>query len=801
MLDDGQAPTADQQPDMSGGEDPEKIRVPLDPTPAPEAAPPPAGPSESVNLLEFFKPEETSKLSMRVLDDFDEDQKSRESHMRMIRRWYELYASVMKVKNWPFQGCSNVNLPILTYAILQVHGRLFDMLLPAKGNIFNSLATRATDATEVDRAERTELYMNWYIRECIPEFRMSYDATFWQLLIFGSTFRYQWWDTMENRLCAEWVGVDDFVVNYKCKNTDPSMRGRGMRYTLVRWMSLFEIQERGIVGEYLNTEDIKPEQLSDAKESEVREVVDEVDGKERPNRQFLEDEDRQVLEQHRWLRLPDDTSRHASFDGKPHPVIVTVDEASNKVLRVVLREEDDPADRRRFDREKAAADQAQQQAAQGGVAIDQTGQMVPQPTVPTVPAPKPIRQREVCFFTHYLAFQGEGFYGLGLGNFLGPLNEAMNTLINQQIDRATVNNAGGGLVSRQLRFQRGPIIKEPGKYTEVDAPPAALKDGLQPWPQVNPDPEGRWFVTYIEQMANRVSGAGDTLSGEPVGSNETARAAMARYEQAQKQISVLAARIIGYLTCDARIMWRLFSVYLDVEEYHEVIDSQNKPRQLKIGREDFIADAKVIPTADARTTSHAQRVGEAQQFLQTVAAPDAPPELQQNPQLRRAAIERVLMAMDLHEAVDLLGPPPGPPQPPPPKPQWAENAEFLREHDQQVNQQDDDDAHLMEMQLFDQDPLGAPQLSPTAAKMYEQHRRNHYAAKLEKERQAHEQQRQQAGPLPGPQGGGPGAMEGPPPNGPPHGGPPGRGPIGGPAPSPGGPGGEPGGIGVPGGMA
>src|SRR5688572_22342144 len=104
-----------------------------------------AEPSVSVNLVDDYTDEERTSLAEMCLDDYDADVDSRATHMRSLKRWYELYAAVQKVKNWPFQNCANVNVPIETYAILQVHGRLFDQLVPAKGNIFSSQPTRASD--------------------------------------------------------------------------------------------------------------------------------------------------------------------------------------------------------------------------------------------------------------------------------------------------------------------------------------------------------------------------------------------------------------------------------------------------------------------------------------------------------------------------------------------------------------------------------------------------------------------------------------------------------------------------------
>ena len=63
-----------------------------------------------------------------------------------------------------------------------------------------------------------------------------------------------------------------------------------------------------------------------------------------------------VLEQYLHWRMPNDPKAHPSFDGKPHAVIVTVDEMSKALLRFVIREEADPDDHARFARETAAFD-------------------------------------------------------------------------------------------------------------------------------------------------------------------------------------------------------------------------------------------------------------------------------------------------------------------------------------------------------------------------------------------------------------------------------------------------------------
>lgn len=761
----------DSAPDESEPSD-EMVTVDVPPETPPPAVT--AAPAETVNLVGVFVEDEIKKIALHTIDDYDTDKESNTEHIKGFKRAYELYASVMQQKDWPFQGSANINDPLLTYSVLQVHGRLFDMLMPAKGNLWNSLPTRQEDQ-EIDRAERTEIFMNWYTRAKITDYRNSYDATIWQSILFGSTFRNTYWDVTEKRLRGEWIGVEDFVVEYTTKSTDPNMADVE-RYTIRRHKNADDIEARIDSGEYMATEEEREKLMSkvvddDDDTSEIRDTISKVDGlMPDAGDRFMENPKRLVLEQYRKMRMPNDPTRNRAFDGKIHPVLVTIDHSSKIVLRIVLREEDDPTDAKRFGQENQAFQAAQQaadiHAQTGGMTPDpSSGQMVAMPPPPEAIHPKPTKQREIpSNITHWGCFHGEGFYYLGFGQLLGPLNEAKNTLINQQIDRSTQNNAGGGVISNSIRFQRGPINRQPGQYEGVDAPPGAMKDAIQSWPIIPADSDGRFFLSSIDQSAGRISSAGDTLSGEPVGSNETARAAMARHEQAQKQISVLSARMIGYLTCDARIMWRLFSVFLDETEYHDVVDSQDQPRQLKIGRADFIADARVQPTADARLTSRAQRVGEAMDFFQFVCANEAAPELSQNPQIRIAAIKKVLYAMDAHELIDMLAP--QPPPPPPPVPQWQENAGFLQEHDSQVNPADDDDAHLLEIMSFGEDPLGGQQLTPTGTKMLDAHRRSHLAQKMTKERKQHDEQ--QAA-LQGSQGSGGPGMAPPPPNGTPGG--------------------------------
>lgn len=744
------------------------LEEPAPPTDAPAAKP--AGPPEADNLVEFLSEAQQHAISTRVHTDFYADIDSRSKHMARLKRWDELYSSVMRAKTWPFDKAANVNIPMLNTGVLQIQGRLYDMILPAKGELFHSMPMDQRP-DELDRANRTEMYLNFLARHEIPGFTQIYDELLFQMCIYGSAFMSYMWSETEGCIQPECISAEDMVVPYEAKSKDPRMKGVP-RYTRVRWMSYYDLIEKGAEGYFSNTEDITPSDGMDV-DSESREVADEISGMEKSPNATVEDQDRQILEMHiRWLKLPAAPNAHPSLDGRPHAVIAWVDSETQKLLRLVVREEADPKDKIRFDKETAAVDAHTQQlaafVAANGTQVDpSTGQLIAMPQPPPAPPhPKPARVREVTFFTHYRAFPCKGFYGMGFGDIIGPLNEAANTVVNQSIDRGTVNNAGGGFVSRQLRFNRGAVIQQPGLYIEVDAPPAAMKDGLQPRPMIPADPEMMALSERIEQWGQRASGSGDTLSGEPIGSNETARGSVLRHEEANKQISVLGSRVIAYMKNDVDMIWRLLSVFLPENDTTSVPNKDGNPTSIAISRADFIADQRVFPAADPRVTSRAQRIDEAEGALQMAMAN---PQLASNPQIVHALTENVLHARDMAYLIPMMTPPA--PPPPPPVPQTTENADFLQGKQPQVNPQDNHRQHLTEMAVFKTSPEYQA-MTPEQQQAFEQHGRNHIGEAMKQE--------QQNGQAPAPNvpgSAGPGA--------PGMGGPPGN------APAPAGPGGSP----------
>jgi hypothetical protein len=759
-------------------------------------------PSEVLNVVDLLDEAEQAALARRVCDGYETDIKSRKGYIARRTRWQKLYSMVREPKSFPFHNSANVTMPLLATAVIQIQARLFDMLYPADGMVFESKPS-TNDQEEVQRAWRTELYLNHYVRRVIADYEIGLDDSLFQVCCFGSAFRYRAWSPMENRIVVKWISVDDFVVNYAERCTDPAMRGVP-RYSWMHYLTLDDLAVNVDADGYYSAKSVKAvkekaREPGAIQRSEFREAVDKADGKTPPAEDSGDETaTRQVIQQYIKVKLPKRPKKHAAFDGKRHFVAVDVDVASEQVLRVAIREEDDPRDVKRYTREVeayAAELQRQQEVSMvivrraelaaksetGVLSLDETGELgaLMQQDFPEdadePEAPRAVRKREICYFTHLRGFPGEGFYGMSFGDFVGPLNEAANTIFNQVIDAMTLQNAGGGWLSRSLRGPRGDLSIQPGKYQVVDGSPQAIRDGIQHNQFPGPSPVSLPVVQEIAGMAQQVSASGNILSGEKGASNETATTTKIRAEMAIKQISVLSRRMVAYLRSEAEGLWRLLSLFLDEDDAVQVVNAEGQPATIPISRADFVADANVTPSANPQVGSRVQRIEEAQERLSILVQH---PLTAQNPMIQAAALEDLLRAQGAYRYVTMLRESIQQQQEqqkqaaeqqqmgPPPMPQDQENVAMLSGQPVPVHPEDNHAQHLHEIALFAETPAFG-ESPPQTKQLLAQHRLEHLGQMYLRERRPYAgtiDQRPRPGGMAPPAGNaGPSAATAPPP--------------------------------------
>ena len=531
------------------------------PMPSQQVAPPPEPPpsvqrlvqfTTRRNLAEYIAADELSKIGSRVWDDWQTDKRSRTEWDQMVDEARKHATQVKESKSWPWPNAANIKYPLITVGAIQFAARAYPEIVTGSKLVKCEVQGEVTEAKE-ERAKRVSRHMSWQLIRKQSEWEEETDRLLFDLPIVGMGFRKTFYDAIRGCPVSKYYPAEDIYVNHKTQRLEDA----------ARITHIYEIWENDVV------KNMRQKLWIDVDLSPVSSDSDE------------DDPPRTILEQHRWLDLDE--------DGLKEPYIVTIDEESHKVLRILARFEPDK------------------------IKVNENGEIYDiEPTQ---------------YFTRYyfLPNPDGGFYGIGLGRLLLPLNEAINGIINQLLDAGTLANAGGGLISREARSLTRiskPITKQLGKYLPVDISGADLKRAIHEWPVPQPSPVLFQLLGLMIEAAKEISGAKDVLQGKmPQGANIPATTVVAIIEQGLKEYSAIHKRIHNSLTDEYQKRYKLNSKHLNKDEYFTL---QDEPTQQQVMVADYNpADMDIVPVADPQYSSDVLKLAKAQALLQIQSLPGA----------------------------------------------------------------------------------------------------------------------------------------------------------------------------------
>jgi chaperonin GroES len=251
-----------------------------------------------------------------------------------------------------------------------------------------------------------------------------------------------------------------------------------------------------------------------------------------------------------------------------------------------------------------------------------------------------------------------GFYGIGFGALLGPLNEAVNTLINQLVDSGSLANLQGGFIAKGLRLRMGETRFQPGEWKPVNATGQSLKEGIFPLPAKDPSNVLFQLMGSLITSGKELASVAEIFTGKMPGQNTPATTTMASIEQGMKVFTAVYKRIYRSLAEEFNKIYDLNHTYLNPETYAEIVD-------VAVGPEDFTRKGyDIVPGADPNAASSAEKIQKVQmlgQMLQEFGPLMNPVEV----------ITRMLDAQEQPNPEKLLAPQvlqTGQPPPPPPDP-------------------------------------------------------------------------------------------------------------------------------------
>jgi len=278
----------------------------------------------------------------------------------------------------------------------------------------------------------------------------------------------------------------------------------------------------------------------------------------------------QFLEQHCFFDL--------DGDGYEEPYIVTVHRDTGRVARIIARYDDD------------------------GI-IEDNG--------------KVLRIMPVQYFTKFPfipSFDG-GFHDIGFAQLIGPLNESMNTIMNQLLDAGTLANLQGGFIGKGIKWQGGRMTFQPGEWKQVDVMGGTIKENIVPLPRMEPSSVLLQMLGALKDAADRLASVSDVMAGEMPSQNTPATTVLAMIEQGLKVFTSIYKRVYRSLKSEYRKIYRLNRLYLPEEQYFRVLDDR-----MAIARADYdLKDLDIVPVADPTISSEAQRLARSRALMDTLA--------------------------------------------------------------------------------------------------------------------------------------------------------------------------------------
>lgn len=520
---------------------------------------------KSPNLCDRFSADDLGRIAGHVVEGYRRDKISRFSWERRTQAALDLAMQVQKDKSFPWPNCSNIAFPLVSVAAMQFHARAYPAIIAGTDIVKCRVIGEDPTGAKTARADRISMHMSWQVLEEQQEWEEQKDRLLINLPIVGTTFVKSYWDSNKGRKVDETVLAHDLVVDYWTKSLHSCPRkthvipfSRNDLHAAIKRGAFRDVTEESWYG-------VAPAPRSTSEAEAKRDNrlgVRPAEGDE--TTPFI------CLEQHVDLDL--------DGDGYAEPYIITVEESSETTLRIVTG----------FDREEDIQRNKQREI---------------------------ITIRRMEYFTSYVFIPSPdgGFYGVGFGQFLGPLNESVNSIINQMVDAGTMQNTRGGFLGRGAKMRSGNYTFSPFQWQRVDSTGDDLRKSLVPLDVGEPSQVLFQLLGLLINYVERLAGTTDPQVGENPGQNTPAETMRTMVQEGQRTYSAVFKRV-----------WRAMK-----EEFKKdyILNALFMPIRKSFGegqfvlREDYLGNPdEVIPAADPNVTSEQMAINQAMLLKQFAAS-------------------------------------------------------------------------------------------------------------------------------------------------------------------------------------
>lgn len=555
---------------------------------------------EEIALLDNLEPKLDDELCHKIANDvirgYEIDRASRADWDQVSEKALKIAKQTFERKAAPYEWGSNVKLPIIPTAVMAYASRAYPEIIRNNRVVHANVAGADPDGSKEQLAKRVAEHMSWQLLIQDKSWEPSFDKLLHVYSFLGTAFKKVYYDPITKMNKSELCLPDRIYVN---NNIDSLQSARRITHEIPLYLNnIYERVRSDVFSDYLE---------------EIERVNGDLDGK---SGQMSDDPDQihWFLEQFCYIDLDE--------DGYKEPYIVTLHKATRKIVRI-----------------RACFDLAH-------IKYNDKQEVIKIPP----------DQYFVDF--HLIPSPDGSFYSLGYGQFLYPMNDIANCLMNQTIDAGTLSNHQSGFLGRGFRGNPGDLVFKPGEWKKADVSGVDLNANIVPLPVRDPSPVLLNCLQLIYDKTDKLASVSDIMQGQEQAQNVSPTTVLTLLEQGLKPYSAQQKRLNRSLTQEFTIIYSLNARYLDKEEYFTIEGITQQ-----IGARDYENDSiKVCPVSDPSLSSDSQRMMRAQalfQMMGMLAQPLAPGQ--------RAILANFLDSLQVPNnlAAQILQPPP----PPPPNPE------------------------------------------------------------------------------------------------------------------------------------
>ena len=528
-----------------------------------------------LNLSENMDSERLDDLASDLVKGFESDEMSRADYLRKSEDYLKLALQITETKNTPWPNAANVKFPLLSISSIHFNARMYPALVNGFDIVRGMTVGRDDSGDKADQARRVSKHMSYQLLHEMEDWEDDMDAGLFVLPMVGTFFKKVYYDPIDELNRGELILPQDLSVNFYAK----SMK-RAARVTHILTQSTNEIKENQNQGLYrdigLFDAPKEPDEslTSPTGVSVTPELgvmgdshIDDVQGITQPS-EVDNTVPHEILEMHCWLDL--------DHDDYEEPYIVTVHKETKKILRIIAR--------------YTAED----------VVEDEELELLK------------IKPTEYFVSYKFIPDPQSGIYGIGFGTLLGPINQTVNTLINQLLDSGTLSNMQSGWIAPGVKVRGGVFRFKPGEWKLAQFVGDNIKNKIMPLPVREPSSTLFALLGMLTTEAQKLSSVMDIMTGEMPGQNTKATVVLQAVEQGSKVFNAIAKRLYRQFSKELKLYFRLNSINLSDEVYFNVLDKKAS-EVIKTAAEDYdLTSLDIMPSADPSVSSQSQRIAKIQ---------------------------------------------------------------------------------------------------------------------------------------------------------------------------------------------